>query len=167
MAFPDRQLTKCKRSVDITKQSPSLIKVSLSPTFTPFADRGSAQPAEAVHSYLSLRIRGGFPRSPPHLACDTQSAVASSLEDSTSGIKRCPALGQVWSFQPTSEGTGAVASGVAKSTHIPLFWRYPWALTPPSPPRLHCLLLLFCSRGNLSFRGWLLVFFSLPPQVPL
>lgn len=126
---------------------------------------GSALLAGAAQSHLSFRTGGTLTILQLLLVLP---AVSHCLP--CGGLQKwhhtCPALDQVWSLPSLSEGTGAAASGVAKATHIlqPLFWsRYPWALTPC----LHCLLLLFCSRENLSFRGWLLVFFSLPhPESP-
>lgn len=161
--FPHRRLTQRKRSVDVTKRSPSLTKITLNPAFRPFTGRGSAESARAIHSYLPFRLVLGQPFS-PRLRYP-QSIATSSLEDSRSGTEISPSVGsglippaQRWTHWGSSFWSGKSyrhSSAIVRAT-LPL----------GTDPRLHRLPLLFCSGGNLSFRGCLLVFFSLPPKSP-
>lgn len=55
------------------------IKVTLNPTFSPFADRESAEPAGTIYLYLPFRIRANPPSVSPPLACITHSQSLPAL----------------------------------------------------------------------------------------
>lgn len=101
--------------------------------------------AGAIHSSLSFTVRGRFCCSPSLLSWDTHSQ---SLPPVWRTPEEASQVTQHWvRFGPSSllsEGTGAVASGVAKSTDIlqPLFGDVTPG-TDPSPPALPPVALLF------------------------